>query len=250
MPVDPGLAFLNQTGFNLVQRHEVRLAPLDVLGRDDVLVKLGPVTRLFKSGAALPAPRPPAPAAAMTGQQTGGVHNSLARRLLANIVKGFGGELNLAALDSISAQVGFLRFQFRDVILHEVDLVALGHYLAASSTLGNPLTQRYVLNPDADAFVTTAVLESNSIAFQPMGANFGVVRLDVPKFVSAITGDATVLDENEWIALRGPRTATFAFACHRLTHTATGWSLVGPTLIAPGTRVHVRPSIPPVSRGS
>jgi len=76
MGMDGTLRLMNAQGFNLVERHEIPIAPLDVLGRDDVLERIGTLASLLLApGVALGDPFVQ-PAPSFSGLQTDAVHVS------------------------------------------------------------------------------------------------------------------------------------------------------------------------------
>jgi hypothetical protein len=246
MAIDAGLKLLNDYGYNLIQRHEVRLDPLDVLGRDEVLERLGPLNRLFESTVDGPAPTPPAPASALNGRPTDYIHISVGRRVLARFLNGIGSDVKagqLALVDSIR----FVRFEFAGVSTSRIPPLALASYLQSARPLGGPLADRYLFNPEADAFVLTDVLQSDAIRVLPLDVGNDPVPVDIAALQASLGDRVEVSARRPWIQFHGSKHATVAFKCYRFVRKSNGWTLFGldqpgggPSLIAPGSRVPVR----------
>lgn len=251
MAVDAGLALLNRFGYNLVQRHDCRLAPLDVLGRDDVLERVAPLSAVFTSTRPLPELSTWQPVAAFNGQRTDSMHVSLASRLLANIVNGLGGGAQVEQVDALMAPARFVRFEFEAVGSESVNPAALLHYLTPATPCDPKVEQRFLNNPDADALVVSGVLSSGHVRFQPLEYGNTTVPLDLPRLQGALGVETN--QQDTWIQCRGRMRATLAFQCYWLAQTSSGWSIRGmdaapdltPVLIATGTRLLVWSSSPP-----
>lgn len=246
--MDVTLRLMNAQGFNVVERHEVPLAPLDVLGRDDVLERIGPLGSLLS--ATHPALESPSlqPSASVSGQMSEPMHVSIGSRLLGRLLQTWWGDLTLltGAAPLFRANVRFLRLGFAEVTSASVQWPILAAYVARAQPRPNPLADRYLTNPDADAFVVASVLLSAQIQVMPLEVGEKPAAVDIPALQQRFGPTVAVADRKPWIDLRGPIAVPLAFRCYRLERTGGGWTLSGndggprPWLIAPGTRVRVR----------
>jgi hypothetical protein len=245
MAVEPALALLNQGAFNLVQRPEVRLSPLDVLGRDDVLEHVGTLSAVVPSPRPLPEVEGPHPAPEFAGQQTELMHVDIAERILVRLLHGLGSAVERVTLGDRPGRVRFLRFSFDDVEILSSPPQAVAAYLLAGQPAPGPIRERYIDNPEADAYVVTRVLQSRSIRVLPLDVGTAPVPCDLPVLARTVGHTTIVSQEGPWIRFRGTSAATIAFACYRVAFAGDTWGLEGdqghPILIAPGTRLMVTP---------
>src|SRR5438045_8347864 len=87
---DPSITFLNKFGYNVIRLPRTGIEPLDVIGRDQSMQWLGPVSKVWTSNTPAPLPGPPHPAAAVNGQRTDALDLSLGLNILANTLAAFG----------------------------------------------------------------------------------------------------------------------------------------------------------------
>lgn len=246
MAVDAGLALLNRYGFNLVQRPEVRLWPLDVLGRDDVLERIGPLPALFESPAPLPPPLGPAPAEMFKGQTTELIQVAVAERILVRILNGLGSDIQRLRLNGPADAIKFVRFSFEDVLLVSVAPQPLAAYLSAGEPAAGPGRVRYFDNPEANVYVIAGAMHAFDVHVLPADENGAPADIDLAALSDLLRGSIRVSRYGEGVRLSGREPATAAFMCYRVTRTGGTWELdSAPALIAAGTRVMVRHGVPP-----
>ena len=252
MTLDPGLRLLNDYGYNLVERHEVRLEPLDVLGRDDVLERVGTLATFVAANRPVPPASPLDVASALVGRRTESLPISLGGRLLRHLLNGFGSTVTLTQLAAAFPTVEFVRLEFAGVQAAGVSPESLLAYLQSAVPGDARLADRYLLNPDADVFVIGEVVYSDHVKVQPLDHLQAAAPVDLPGLQALLGANVSVTQESDWIDVRTRTPATVAFKCYELSgdQTSSGAGLTleaQPVLIAAGIRVMVRQEPPPAS---
>jgi hypothetical protein len=243
MALDQALALLNSHRLNPVQRPEFSLQPLDVLGRDDVLEHVGTIGSLFTSTVAVPAPIAVQPAEGFNGQQTEEMHASVAERLMVRLLRALGSRAEKIELAALGTDVRFMRFEFNEVEIVSVAPQDVAGYLFSAEPHAGPVRDRYLANPEADAFVVTNVLQSRVLRVLPTEVGGEPVAPVVAALTEAVGDAVRVKATRRGVQFTGETPMTLAFGCFRIARAGGTWGLAGnlgePVLIAPGTRVMV-----------
>src|SRR5690348_13516526 len=116
---DPSLTYLNGAGYNVVRLPRAGIGPLDVLGRDQIVERVGRVDQLWKSSIALPDVRGPNDAAAVSGKQSSQLKVSIGLKILSSVLGAMG-----AAVPDITlaySKASNVNFTFTDVKSFSVD---------------------------------------------------------------------------------------------------------------------------------
>src|SRR5436190_17074162 len=79
---DPSLTFLNASGYNVVRLPRVGIGPMDILGKDATIERLGRVDQLWTSTQPLPTVNGPLDAANITGQKSSDMKLSIGLKIL------------------------------------------------------------------------------------------------------------------------------------------------------------------------
>jgi hypothetical protein len=242
--VDPALRFLNEHAYNMIRRPGGLLNPLEVLGRDDALERLGPLHAVLRTSVPPPDPRPPEPASFLNGQRTENIHVSIGIRLLSHLLNGLGNPIRPADLAPLFRAARFLRFHFENATVVGVDPYGLAHCLASAQLNAASTPQRYVSDPNTDIFVVSEVLQSDTVGVSPLDIGNDAVSVDIPALQARIGGSLSVgvSGRRGPIQFRGREPVSFAFKCYRIEQDrrlVTRRLLEGTVLFAPGTLVQV-----------
>src|SRR5579875_3405935 len=87
---DPALTYLNKLGYNVVRMPRAGIDPLQLIGRDQDIRPLGPLTDYLDAGVSPPPILPPRDAVAVNGQRTDALDCSVGLGILSNALKAFG----------------------------------------------------------------------------------------------------------------------------------------------------------------
>ncbi|MEO8070768.1 MAG: hypothetical protein ABI652_05160, partial [Acidobacteriota bacterium] len=176
---DPSLTFLNASGYNVVRLPRVGIDPMDILGKDKSIERLGRVDQLWTSTQALPAINGPQAAAAISGQKSSDMKLSIGLKVLAGALGAMGAAVpDVTLAYSKAAKVNFV---FTDVKSFSVDSLAIGQYLTAGDLASNnPVVRHYFDDEDCSAFIITEVLRSASITVTATTESGTEVSVDLP----------------------------------------------------------------------
>ena len=226
---DPSITFLNKFGYNVIRLPRTGIEPLDVIGRDQSMQWLGPLSEVWTSSSPEPLPGPPHPAAAVNGQRTDALDLSLGLGILANTLAAFGASapsLNLAFKNAHAVQ-----FTYTNVTSTSVSPFDAGNYLAAGTLrTDNPVVKNYFGNEKAKAYLIVEVLKADSITVTATNSSGTEIGVDLPHIegvVDAKIGVKPSGSSNSTITFTGPVPVTFGFAVQQIARQGDSWILRG-----------------------
>lgn len=224
---DPALTYLNNIGYNVVRLPRAGIEPLDVLGKDQIIERIGRVEQLWKSAVALPEVKGPNDAATVTGQKSSQLKLSIGLKILSSTLGAMG-----AAVPDVSlaySKASSVSFTFTDVKTHAVDALAVGEYLSAGDlSSNNPFVRHYFDDEDSSAFIITEVLRSKSItvtATNDKGAEVGVDLPAIQEAVGVKVGVTTASSANSTLTYTGAEALTFGFKCFGIAFADGQWNV-------------------------
>jgi hypothetical protein len=226
---DPSITFLNKFGYNVIRLPRTGIEPLDVIGRDQSMQWLGPITRVWTSASPEPLPGPPHPAAAVNGQRTDGLELSFGLSILASTLAAFGA--SAPSLNTAFKNAHAVQFTYTNVTSTSVSPFDAGNYLA-SGTLrtDNPVVRNYFGNGGARAFLILDVLKADSItvtATDSHGVEVGVELPHIEGIADAKIGVKPSGSSKSTITFTGPVPVTFGFAVQEIARQGDNWLLRG-----------------------
>ncbi len=233
---DPSITFLNKFGYNVIRLPRTGIEPLDVIGRDQSMQWLGPITKVWTSASPVPLPGPANPAAAVNGQRTGGLDLSFGLSILASTLAAFGASapsLNVAFKNAHAVQ-----FTYSNVTSTSVSPFDAGNYLSAGTLrTDNPVVMNYFGNDKTKAYLILEVLKANSITVTATDSHGSEVSLDLPHIegiADAKIGVKPSGSSNSTVTFTGPVPVTFGFAVQQIARQEDKWVLRG---AAPGADI-------------
>jgi hypothetical protein len=257
---DPTLTFLNKFGYNVVRLPRTGIEPLDVLGRDASLEKLGTLSELLESPATPPAPQGPLSVSDLNGKQTDDLDIAIGLKILADFLGGLASAAGLPSLKLAFKRARSIQFTFTNVVSFTINQAKIGEYLQQARLKENPVNDRFFLNEDTEEFVLFDVLKSDSLTVQAKAEGSAGVELDIPAIQGAVGATVEVKkgsSSQSEIVFKGPQQVTFGFKCFRLEFINGKWRVTGakagqdlafalgdeeddPVLIDPGARVAIK----------
>jgi hypothetical protein len=233
---DPSITFLNKFGYNVIRLPRTGIEPLDVIGRDQSMQWLGPITQVWTSASPVPLPGPPHPAAAVNGQRTDGLDLSFGLSILASTLAAFGA--SAPSLNAAFKNAHAVQFTYTNVTSTSVSPFDAGNYLAAGTLrTDNPVVQNYFGNDKAKAFLILEVLKADSITVTATDSHGTEVSLDMPHIegiADAKIGVKPSGSSNSTVTFTGPVPVTFGFAVQQIARQGDKWILRG---AAPGADI-------------
>jgi hypothetical protein len=184
---------------------------------------LGPITGAMKPGGPVPpVVRDVTTAGRVEGARTSTIKLSLGIELLNSVIKAFSGS-------NLDVSVGYqnaktVQFQFSDVSIDKVEVIALDQYLKASDLNPNNGHINTLLIDDKIG-VITAVMKAKKISVTAQGESGTDIKVDVPVIKGAVSGNAAikVTSENDTkIGYEGATPIAFGVQAVRLTFDASG----------------------------
>lgn len=226
---DPSITFLNKFGYNVIRLPRTGIEPLDVIGRDQSMQWLGPISRVWTSTVPEPLPGAPHPAVAINGQRTDGLDLSFGLSILASTLAAFG-----ASAPSLNA--GFknahsVQFTYANVTSTSVSPFDAGNYLASGMLRDtNPIVRNYFGNEKAKAYLILDVLKADSVTVTATDSHGSEVGIEIPHIegiVDAKIGVKPSGSSNSTITFTGPVPVTFGFAVQEIARQGDNWVLHG-----------------------
>jgi len=226
---DPSITFLNKFGYNVIRLPRTGIEPLDVIGRDQGMQWLGPVSKVWTSTSPEPLPGPPHPAAAVNGQRTDALELSFGLSILANTLAAFGA--SAPSLNTAYKNAHAVQFTYTNVTSTSVSPFDAGNYLAAGTLRNdNPVVRNYFGNEKAKAYLIVEVLKADSITVTATDSHGAEVGIDLPHIegiVDAKIGVKPSSSSNSTITFTGPVPVTFGFAVQQIAREGDSWVLRG-----------------------
>jgi hypothetical protein len=224
---DPSLTFLNSAGYNVVRLPRTGIDPLDILGKDSTIERLGRVDQLWTSAKPLPAINGPNDAASVSGQKSSDLKLSVGLKVLAGALGAMG-----AALPDLSvaySKASKVNFTFTDVKTFGVDPLAIGQYLTAGDlSSGNPVVRHYFEDEDSSAFIITEVLRTKAITVTGTTDQGAEVSVDVPAIQAAVGAKVGVTPKtgaNSSLTYSATELLTFGFKCFGIAFVNGKWDV-------------------------
>ncbi|HEY3624956.1 MAG TPA: hypothetical protein VGL00_01695 [Terracidiphilus sp.] len=226
---DPSITFLNKFGYNVIRLPRTGIEPLDVIGRDQSMQWLGPLSKVWTSASPEPLPGPPHPAAAVNGQRTDALELSLGLGILANTLAAFGASAPL--LNTAFKNAHAVQFTYTNVTSTSISPFEAGNYLA-SGTLRteNPVVKNYFGSERAKAYLIVEVLKANSITVTATDSHGTEIGLNLPQIegvVDAKIGVKPSDSSNSTVTFTGPVPVTFGFVVQQIGREGDSWVLHG-----------------------
>lgn len=256
---DPSLTYLNNFGYNVVRLPRAGIEPMDVLGKDKSLEKIGRLSELITSTVPIPPVTGPTAVASLNGKKTDNLDAKIGLKLLGDILGGMASAVGLPTLKVSFDQARSVQFEFKNVVSFAVDQAAIGAYVAPAVLADNPVNDHYLSNEDTTEYVIFEVLKSNAISVIPKSKKNVGVAVDVPALQAAVGANVEVkvgaASEAE-ITFTGADLLTFGFKCFRVEFVNGRWRVLGakasgdlafalsaapddPILIEPGSRLRL-----------
>lgn len=224
---DPSLTFLNSAGFNVIRLPRVGIEPLDILGKDKSVERLGRIDQLWASTQSLPAVSGPNDASAVNGKKSSEMKLSIGLKLLSTALGAMGAAVPDVTLAYSKAR--HVTFAFTDVKTVGVDLLAVGHYLSAGDlSSSNPFVRRYFEDEDCSAFFITEVLKSKSITVTATDDSGVEVGVDLPAIQQAVgvkVGVTSTSAANATLTYSGNELLAFGFKCFGIAFVNGRWEV-------------------------
>lgn len=228
---DPALTYLSRYGYNVVRLPRGGIEPLDVLGKDESLERLGALGDVWSSGVPLPSPSPPRAVADLAGLRSADVDAALGLGILASALAGLGKAVGLPTLAASYSRARKLQFTFTGAVSVGVDPFAVGGYLAAGSLdLRNPVVARYFGESETREYVITEVLKTDSLAVTSKGEDGVKIGIDHLPIAQALEGkvsvgrSSTAADE---LTYKGSEAITFGFKAIEVMYSDGAWTIRG-----------------------
>jgi hypothetical protein len=215
---DPFITYLKQTGYNVIRLPRQDFPPLQLLAGDrKELTSLGALATVI-SGPSLPPLRQNAPAAPISGQQTGKLSLGVGLTLLGSIVEALGG--SKIGLDAQYKSAKSVTFEFTDVLMDSIEIAALDQYLAAADVNPNSRHVGALLEAD-EVYVVTTTIKSNTITVRTGGERDIEVGLKLPEIQKVVGGELKVSAANNSassITYKGNTPLVFGFQAIKLAY--------------------------------
>lgn len=225
MPLFADLLFrgFNNAGYNVLRRPMGSLLVFDLLGRDDVLERIGPVPNVMTLATPLPPWEGPAPAANFAGQLSSQMHISAGLGFLRQWLRAIGGTESIGDLAPAFPSARFLEFVLDAPEVIRTDPFALARMMTAAAVIPGLPAARYVGDRNTDLFVVTDVVQMNSIGVRAYDVGSAQVSIDVPALAQAVGDSVSVKvsmtgasGPSSWIIVEGRYQVTAAFRCARV----------------------------------
>jgi hypothetical protein len=226
---DPSITFLNKFGYNVIRLPRTGIEPLDVIGRDQGMQWLGPLSKVWASTTPEPLPGPPHPAAAVNGQRTDALDLAFGLSILANTLAAFG--MSAPALNTAYKTAHAVQFTYANVTSTSVSPFDAGNYLSAGTLRSdNPVVRNYFGSENAKAYLITEVLKADSITVTATNSQGSEVGVDLPHIegiVDVKIGVKPSSSSNSTITFTGPVPVTFGFVVQQIGRQGDSWILHG-----------------------
>ena len=246
----------NNAGYNVLRRPMGSLLTLDLLGRDDVLERIGPLPNLLTLRFPVPPWEGPAPAANFAGQISSQMHISTGLQFLRQWLRAIGGTESIGDLAPAFSSARFLEFVLDAPEVIRTDPFALERAIRATAAIPGSAAERWVGDRNTDLFVVTDVVQMNSLGVRAYDVGSSLVSMDVPALARAAGGSVSVKvsvssgGPSSWITCEGRYQMTCAFKCVRVRRSQSGQLSVdldmanrpnreSGVLFAPGTLVTI-----------
>jgi hypothetical protein len=227
---DPSLTYLNDKGYNVIKLPRKGIEPLDVLGRDQSLEKIGTLGEVVTSTATLPVPEGPNQVADIDGKKTADLDVAIGLKLLANALSGMAAAVGLPSLKASFKSARSVQFTFTNVQAFTVNPVKIGDYLVSARLRDNPVLDRYFSDDETDEYVIFEVLKSDSISVTAKSDKGVGVAVDVPALKGVVGANVEVksgtTSESE-VVFKGKELITFGFKCFQLGFVNGRWQITG-----------------------
>jgi hypothetical protein len=224
---DPALTFLNGLGYNVVKLPRVGVEPLDILGKDNSIERLGRVDQMWTSTQSLPAVTGPLDASSVAGQKTSDMKLSVGLKILSAALGAMG-----AAVPEVSFAYSKARkvsFTFTDVKTFGVEPLQVGAYLSAGDlATANPFVRRFFDDEDTSAFIITEVLKSKSVSVTATNDSGAEVGVDLPAIQAAVGAKVAIASKNTsntTVSYTGSELLTFGFKCFGIAFADGAWNV-------------------------
>jgi len=226
---DPSITFLNKFGYNVIRLPRTGIEPLDVIGRDQAMQWLGPLSKVWTSTSPEPLPGPPHPAAAVNGQRTDALELSFGLSILASTLAAFGA--SAPSLNAAYKNAHAVQFTYTNVTSTSVSPFDAGNYLAAGTLRNdNPVVRNYFGNDKAKAYLIVEVLKADSITVTATDSHGIEVGIEIPHIegiADAKIGVKPSSASNSTVTFTGPVPVTFGFAVQQIAREGDNWILRG-----------------------
>jgi hypothetical protein len=224
---DPALTFLNGLGYNVVKLPRVGVEPLDILGKDQSVERLGRVDKMWTSTQPLPPVTGPLDASSVAGQKTSEMKLSVGLKILSTALGAMGAAV--PELTFAYSRARKVSFTFTDVKTFSVEPLAVGQYLSAGDlATTNPFVRKYFDEEETSAFIITEVLKSKSItvtATNDQGVDVGVDLPAIQQVVGAKVSVSSKSSSNATLTYTGAELLTFGFKCFGIAFANGEWNV-------------------------
>jgi hypothetical protein len=224
---DPALTFLNGLGYNVIKLPRVGVEPLDILGKEKTIERLGRVDQMWTSTRPLPGVIGPRDASSVAGQKTSDMKLSIGLKILSAALGAMGAAVPELTFAYKRAQK--VSFTFTDVKTVGVEPLEVGQYLAAGDLdTANPFVQNFFQDEEASAFIITEVLKSKSITVTATNDSGVEVGVDFPAIQSAVgakVGVTSNSSSNATLTYTGSELLSFGFKCFGIAFEAGEWNV-------------------------
>ncbi len=228
---DPALSYLSRLGYNVVRLPRAGIEPLDVLGKDKSLERLGTLGAVWSSQSPLPPVGPPRAVADLAGLRTADLDIAVGLNILSAALAGLGTAVGVPTLAASFKRARKIQFSFTGAVSQGVDPIAIGGYLAAGSLdLNNPVLARYFGDEDTREYVITEVLKADSLAVSAKaddGSHVGIDRVPLAQVLEGKVSLDRASSSSDEITFKGASVITFGFKAIEVLYADGRWSVRG-----------------------
>jgi hypothetical protein len=225
---DPSLTYLNKYGYNVVRLPRQGLDPMDLLGKNKALQRLGRLKTVWQTSRPEPQPGAPQAVADMEGSRSDDLDLSVGLKVLSGILSALGAD---APVDFAYKRARKIQFGFTNVVSEGVDPLEVGAYLGSGDLdRGNDVAMHYFTDEDAQAFVVTEVLRSDTIHLTAKSETGTEVAVDVPAIANAVGAKVAVRAggaQEATLTYSGRARLTFGFKAFAVAYVSGHWRLRG-----------------------
>jgi hypothetical protein len=225
---DPSLTYLNRYGYNVVRLPRQGLDPLDVLGKNKSLQRLGRLKSVWQTSRDEPRPGESRVVADMEGAKSDDLDLSIGLKILSGLLSALGAA---APVDFAYKRARKIQFTFTNVVSQAVDPLEVGAYLGSGDLdRQNDVALHYFTDDDAQAFVITEVLRSDAINLTAKSERGTSVSVDVPAIANAVGAKVGVRAggaDQATITYTGREHLTFGFKAFAIAYVSGRWRLRG-----------------------
>jgi hypothetical protein len=225
---DSSLTYLNKYSYNVVRLPRQGLDPLDVLGKNKSLERLGRLRSVWQTNREEPRASEAKAVADMEGAKSDDLDLSIGLKILSGLLTALGAS---ARVDFAYKRARRIQFMFTNVVSQVIDPLEVGAYLGSGDLdRQNDVALHYFTDDEAQAFIVTEVLRSDAINLTAKSESGTEVAVDVPAIANAVHAKVAVRagGANEaTLTYTGRNRLTFGFKAFAIAYVSGRWRLPG-----------------------